>query len=257
VAETVDFQRVLPHTQCLNVYKPMFSDFFSPAVPYAPRFLLFPPGPSDIAFPHPVVPNVTVSVINSTTADLLSNDNPIGTIELIQPEAENPEDGAILIEDGAGLVRDAGSLGGSAFVVPIQTGSVLGVYAVRVTMLDGDVAESRTAVVKSMLPTEPPTSLPTHSPTTAPTNGPTSVPTQLPTRSPTLRPTTVPTNGPTSVPTQLPTSNQILRLMVAPTNSPNSVPKQASARDYRQAKIGLAIVGAVLLAGFVLYKLFL
>jgi hypothetical protein len=206
LTETVDFQRVLPRTQCLNVSKAQSSDFFSQAAPYAPRFLLFAPGPSDTAFPHPIVPNVTVSVINPTKADLLSNDNPIGLIELIQPDqVENPEDGAIFIGDGAGFVRDGGPLGGSVFVVPIEAGSVLGVYTVRVTMLDGAVAESRTVVVESIVPTGAPTLLPTHSPTTVPTNGPTSFPTQLPTTNPTLRPTAVPTNGPTSVPTQSPT----------------------------------------------------
>ncbi len=100
---------------------------------------------------NPPVPNVTVSVINPTKADLLSNDNPIGTIELIQPDqVENAEDGAIIIGDGAGFVRDDEPLGGSAFVVPIETGSALGVYTVRVTMMDGAVAESRTAVVGAL-----------------------------------------------------------------------------------------------------------
>jgi hypothetical protein len=218
--------------------------------PYAPRFLLISPGPSGTDFPHPPVPNVTVIVINPTKADLLSNDNPIGTIELIQPDqVENAEDGAIIIGDGAGFVIDAEPLGGSAFVVPFETGSALGVYTVRVTMLDGAVAESRTVVVESLAPTAAPTSLPTHS--LVPTASPTASPTSLPTHSP----TNVPTNVPTSIPTQLPTRIPILRLAAVATNGPTSVPAQeVSARDYRT---GLAVAAAVLLAGFVLYALFL
>jgi hypothetical protein len=179
--ESVDYQYVEPNTLCRNTSIANSREAFSSAAPYAPRFIMFGQAYTDTTFPHPEVENLVVEINSDTKGTVLSAGAPIGSIDLVQPENA----GGFLVSEGAGVILPSTVFGGTAFATPLQTGSVPGLYVVRVMMLDGTAAESRTVVqdnigspstpASAVSPTLSPSALNPALPTTTVGPGPSSV----------------------------------------------------------------------------------
>lgn len=200
LVEVVDFQRVAPGAVCTNIDKPNGAPFSS-NTPYAPRFVVFGPASSDEAFPHPIVPNLTVSLDTNTTAQLFSGNLTIGMIELLQPFGGDAQ----LLTDNAGFVSNGpGPIGGTVFAVPVLAGTLPETYAVRATVVDGAMALSRFVVDTNLTVSAAPSNLPSFSPTLEPSDSPTKQPTHFPTSIPTSGPSLEPTSIPSDIPTLTP-----------------------------------------------------
>jgi hypothetical protein len=140
IVEMVDWQRVLPGTECKNVARAEGSSQFLSGVPYAPRFIMFGPTDETTAFPQLGVPNVTTTLISSTGGLIFNGDDQIGNFELIQPEGANGE----ILEENLGYIRDGPlRIGGTLFAVPVKAGDIPGKYIVQVAMVGGTTEQSR------------------------------------------------------------------------------------------------------------------
>jgi hypothetical protein len=191
LAETVDFQHVYPDTICENIARGADQILFSEGAPYAPRFFLFGPQSSDFGFPHPAVSDLIYEIDDdtATTGTLRNGTTVIGTVELLRPAGAG---GILLVSNNSGLIGNgAGGIGGTLFSVPVQVGSIPGLYTVRVNMVGGAVADSRIVVDEA-------TSSPTSSPTAGPTAAPSAMPSNIPTGASSLSPSFGPTDSPTS-----------------------------------------------------------
>lgn len=141
-----DFQRVRPGAKLTNVTLGEDGLYITSA-PYAPRFFMFGPKDFTMAFPSPGVDDITVELTSETTATIYSANEEVGQIELIQPAAD--AGGKILDEEALGYIRDGPArFGGTLIGVPLQVGTALGKYIVRVTVNGGSIAETRIIVTE-------------------------------------------------------------------------------------------------------------
>jgi hypothetical protein len=171
LAETVDFQHVFPNALCENLVRS--DELFSSGSPYAPRFSLFGPQSSDLAFPHPEAAALEYQVDSTTTGTLFNGAQVIGSVQLVQPNGA----GAVLTSNNAGVIGPGpGVIGGTLFAIPVQVGSIAGLYSVRITLVDGAVAESRIVVDEATLS-------PSHQPSSTPSMAPSYVTSMAPSES--------------------------------------------------------------------------
>jgi hypothetical protein len=226
LSETVDFQHVFPETTCDNLAR--VDGFFSTGAPYAPRFSLFGPQSSDAAFPHPNVSGLSYEMDNDngTTGTLRNDTQVIGTVVLFQPAGAG---GVLLMPIDNGVIGDgANVIGGTIFAVPVRVGSIPGLYTVRVTMVDGFVADSRIVVDEA-----------TESPTAGPSAIPSAAPSAIPSGSPSAMPSGAPSAIPSTAPSAIPSGAPSLSPSFGPTDSPSA----ASAANHRwHARLGQSIV---------------
>jgi hypothetical protein len=189
LAETVDFQHVYPDTVCENIAR---ADLFSVGAPYAPRFFLFGPQSSDFGFPHPVVSDLLYEIDAATTGTLRSGTTLIGTVELLQPAGAGS---TLLVSNNSGLIGNgAPDIGGTLFAVPVQVGSIPGLYTVRVTMEGGAVADSRIVVDEATLsPSAAPSAMPSVAPSVSQSVAPST--SNIPTGALSLSPSSGPTEA--------------------------------------------------------------
>jgi hypothetical protein len=225
LAETVDFQHVYPDTICENIAR--VDNLFSAGAPYAPRFFLFGPQSSDFGFPHPIVSDLIyeIDTDNDTTGTLRNGTTVIGTVELLQPAGAG---GILVVSNNSGLIGNGpAALGGTLFAVPVQVGSILGLYTVRVTMVDGAVADSRIVVDEA---------------TSSPTLAPSAMPSVAPSVSPSVAPSVAPSIAPSAMPSTIPTGASSLSPSFGPTDSPT----EASAASRWLGHSTLALVSVTL-----------
>jgi hypothetical protein len=189
LAETVDFQHVYPDTVCENIAR---ADLFSAGTPYAPRFFLFGPQSSDFGFPHPSVSDLLYDIDAATTGTLRNGTTVIGTVELLQPAGAG---GTLLVSNNSGLIGNgAPDIGGTLFAVPVQVGSIPGLYTVRVTMEGGAVADSRIVVDEATLsPSAAPSAMPSVAPSVTLSVAPST--SNIPTGASSLSPSSGPTEA--------------------------------------------------------------
>ena len=143
LVETVDFQRVTPGTICNGLHVP--DDMTYPdGAPYAPRFYMFGPNPEANAFPQPKIANLTANLTSTTAGVLYDLDEEIGRFELLGPEGGD----SILLEEDLGVLGDGPArFGGNLVAIPVQAGTVLGKYTVKIIMNSGTTAVSNFVVV--------------------------------------------------------------------------------------------------------------
>jgi hypothetical protein len=214
LAETVDFQHVYPDTICENIAS---ADLFSAGAPHAPRFFLFGPQSSDFGFPHPIVSDLLYDIDTDTTGTLRNGTTVIGKVELLQPAGAG---GILLVSNNSGLIGNGNpALGGTLFAVPVQVGSIPGLYTVRVTMEDGAVADSRIVVDEA---------------TSSPTSGPSATPSKIPSVSPSVAPSAMPSNTLTGAPS------------LSPSFAPSGSPSETSAASLWLGQSRLAWVGVAI-----------
>ena len=142
----IDFQRVEPGSECINITRAEGSELCSSAAPYAPRFFIFGPNFEGIAFPGPKVAEPSATLTSTTTGSIFSDQQEIATFELVQPDGAN---GEILTTDNLGYIRDGPRrIGGTIFAVPVKAGDIPGRYYVQMTLTDGRYARSRFIVTE-------------------------------------------------------------------------------------------------------------